>query len=342
MKIWIDLTNSPHINFFKPFIAKWKLDGHEIFITARDLSNTLPLIRQNNWDYVEVGGHAGKNRLKKIMYFPKRVWLLRKILKRNKPDIGISHSSFYSPIVCKLLKFPSIYLNDNEHAKGNYLAFRFASLNILPEFLFRTAQNKKWLQKYNVEFYSGIKEGIYLSQLYFSNTKGRPSGIKKVFIRLEPWNAEYYRGKSEFMDLIISELTNNYEVNILPRSNEQAIYFKKKKLNNLVIHESPLSLEEIANKTSLFIGAGGSMTRELAFLGIPTFSVYQGDLLEVDKYLIEIGMLKHSYKPNVHMIETFLKEYNKSEVNDLKKRGIDAFNLIDKRLNELVSKTSAQ
>ena len=84
------------------------------------------------------------------------------------------------------------------------------------------------------------------------------------------------------------------------------------------------------------------MTRELAFLGIPTFSVYQGDLLEVDKYLIEIGMLKHSYKPNVHMIETFLKEYNKSEVNDLKKRGIDAFNLIDKRLNELVSKTSAQ
>lgn len=340
MKIWIDLTNSPHINFFKPFIAKWKSEGHEVFITARDLANTIALIRQNNWDFIEVGGHAGKNKIKKIMYFPKRVFLLRKILRKNKPDIGISHSSFYSPIVCKLLNFPSIYLNDNEHAKGNYLAFKFASLNILPEFLLGTAERKRWLSKYNVEFYPGIKEGIYLSQLDIIKASSKHNNQKKIFIRLEPWTAQYYKGNSDFMDPIINELTKTYEINILPRSAEQTKYFKALKLNNLVVHESPLSLEEIVNKTSLFIGAGGSMTRELAFLGIPTFSVYQGDLLEVDKYLIKIGMLEHSYKPDVNMIETFLNNHQVGGAGGLREKGTMAYELINRRLNELANKTT--
>ncbi len=81
MKIWIDITNSPHINFFKPFIKKWNDEGNEIIITTRDLANTIDLIKQNNWNYYEIGGHAGKNKVKKLLYFPRRVLLLRKFLK---------------------------------------------------------------------------------------------------------------------------------------------------------------------------------------------------------------------------------------------------------------------
>ena len=36
------------------------------------------------------------------------------------------------------------------------------------------------------------------------------------------------------------------------------------------------------------------MTRELAMVGVPTISVYQGDLLEVDKLLIEQGLMLHA------------------------------------------------
>ena len=36
------------------------------------------------------------------------------------------------------------------------------------------------------------------------------------------------------------------------------------------------------------------MTRELAMIGIPTISVYQGELLEVDKLLIENGLMLHA------------------------------------------------
>ena len=75
MKIWIDLTNSPHINFFKPFIKKWNNEGYEIILTVRDLANTIQLVDQNRWVYTKIGGHAGKSKFKKLLYFPKRVCL---------------------------------------------------------------------------------------------------------------------------------------------------------------------------------------------------------------------------------------------------------------------------
>src|SRR5690554_2240541 len=201
MKIWIDLTNSPHINFFKPFINQWKSEGNEIIITTRDLANTIDLIKQNNWEYNEIGGHAGKSKLRKMLYFPRRVFLLYKFLKKVKPDIGITQSSFYLPVVGKLLHCPTIYLNDNEHAKGNFLAFRYASLNIIPEFLENLAKEQKWDKKFKLMFYPGIKEGIYLSQSPIVNLDRRESiSERKIYIRLEPWVAQYYSGKNHFMD----------------------------------------------------------------------------------------------------------------------------------------------
>lgn len=337
MKIWIDLTNSPHINFFKPFIKKWNSEGYQIILTVRDLANTIQLVEQNGWEYNEIGGHAGKNKFKKLIYFPKRVYLLYKFLKNNKPEIGISHSSFYSPIVCKLLKIPSIYLNDNEHAKGNYLAFKFATINMLPESLLFKAKKSKWTEKYAIEFYPGIKEGIYLSQTTIKVKDNQENQIKlKIFIRLEPWTAQYYKGKSDFMDLVIEKLNKKYEVIILPRSNEQINHFKNDKFTGIKICESPMFLETILKECKLFIGAGGSMTRELAFMGVPTLSVYQGALLSVDKYLIERGIMMHDSNPTIENIEELLHKQSLNNSNTILEKGLKAFNLIDNKLKEIL------
>jgi len=337
MKIWIDLTNSPHINFFKPFIKKWEKEGFEIIITARELANTIELINQNGWKYAEIGGHAGKSKFKKLLYFPKRVFHLYRFLKKNKPEIGISHSSFYSPIVCKLLKIPSIYLNDNEHAKGNYLAFKFATLNMLPEFLSDKAKQLKWLEKYNVEFYPGIKEGIYLSQSDNKNEKKQNSEVKlKIFIRLEPWTAEYYKGNSDFMDPIIQKLNKKHEVVILPRSKKQINHFKNDQFNGVQVCNEPMVLEDILKQCKLFIGAGGSMTRELAFLGVPTLSVYQGGLLSVDKYLINSGIMEFEPNPKMQDIEKLLNKQCSNSNIIIHKKGLKAFELIDNKLKALI------
>jgi len=330
MKIWIDLTNSPHVNFFKPFIVRWQIKGFKVIITTRNLSNTIDLIKLNKWKYFEVGNHAGKNMLRKILYFPRRVTSLLLFLKNIRPDIGISHSSFYSPIVCKLLGIPSIYLNDNEHAKGNYLAFRFASINIVPEVLYEKAKEWGWLKRYKIQFYPGIKEGIYLSQSNIINqTYTLKDDSKKIYIRLEPRTAEYYSGKNYCLDKLIVELNDIYQVIILPRDRKQANHYLLKNLKNVVVAERPVMLEEIYEKCHIFIGAGGSMTRELSYLGVPTVSIYQGELLEVDKYLINNNFMYYNKKPKIEDIKIFLNNIKLVNNSELTNKGREAFNLIN-------------
>ena len=47
MKIWIDITNTPHVNVLLPIIRHLE-KGHSLIITARNFSETLPLLRKNN------------------------------------------------------------------------------------------------------------------------------------------------------------------------------------------------------------------------------------------------------------------------------------------------------
>lgn len=330
MKIWIDLTNSPHINFFAPFIDLWGKGNYEVVITTRDLANTIDLIKRNNWDYKEIGGHAGKNIVKKIFFFPLRVYLLLRFLRSVKPDIGISHSSFYSPLVCKILGILSIYINDNEHAKGNYLAFRFSSVNLLPEALKKKAEEVGWIKKFNIKFYPGIKEGVYLSQAIGLSKQSTKIKADTIFVRLEPWTAQYYSSKKFFLDKILLEIANDYKVIILPRGKEQMTYYQNKKFNKIIVQEKALTIEEIYHQCLLFIGAGGSMTREMAYLGIPTISVYQDKLLEVDKFLIEKGHMLHFNSLDKNIIDERIKRNSYLDNNLLKLKGNEAFLMIAK------------
>jgi predicted glycosyltransferase len=334
MKIWIDLTNSPHINFFKPFIQEMESEGHEIILTCRDLANTIDLIKQNNYQYTEIGGHAGKNTVKKIFYFPMRVWLLWKFLRKSKPDLAISHSSFYSPLVAFLLRRPSIYINDNEHAKGNYIAFKFATLIFLPEFLTQKAHELKWPSKYNIKFYPGIKEGVYLSkediQRISKNHKKKPS----IYIRPEPWTAQYYKGGNYFFDDLLNELAENYAITLLPRGKDQAQHYKNGSFKNINVMEKALLLKDIIEDCDMFIGAGGTMTREIAYTGLPTISIYQDALLEVDKFLIDHNFMYHFTNLKKNDVDQIINDKKGRNEISLKGKGIQAYELIRNEIFE--------
>jgi predicted glycosyltransferase len=335
LKIWIDLTNSPHVNFFKPFINDWQSEGHQIIITSRDLANTIDLINQNGWHHQTIGEHVGKNLFKKIFYFPNRVVKLYKYLKTQRPDIAISQSSFYSPVTAWMLNVPSIYLNDNEHAKGNYIAFLFASVVLLPEALKNLYSNTFLEKMFRIDFYPGIKEGIYLSKLNLEQKEYNVGKEKKnIYVRLEPITAQYYNGDSFELDNLLIKLKDIHNVYILPRNKKQIDYYKSQKFEGINVLLTSLYLNDIYKDCDLFIGAGGSMTREMAFLGVPTISIYQSALLEVDKYLISIGMLKHQKTLSLEIVQNFLSNFNIDTSLALKNKGINAFQKIKTKVYE--------
>lgn len=133
MKVWFDLSNSPHINLFYDLIRDLEDCGHEVIVTCRPLANTVDLLNQKGMKFTIVGRHYGKKFHKKLLGYPIRVLQLRNFLKSRSLDLAVSQSSFHSPLVAALLGVPSIYTNDNEHALGNLPSFIFANKIFIPE-----------------------------------------------------------------------------------------------------------------------------------------------------------------------------------------------------------------
>lgn len=316
MKIWIDITNSPHVLFFQNIINDLKTH-HEILITTRPLANTIELLEQVGFSYNIIGKHYGQKSLNKIFGFFIRIFQLTKFLKSKKIDVSISHSSFYSPIVSKILKARCVYLNDNEHAQGNRISFVFSDHIMVPEYLNLEKVKKQGAKSEKIIVYPGVKEGVYLWSLKLDH-KSKISPDKKrqtIYIRPEPWTAQYYKGRCNFIDNLLINLKSDYSIVLLPRGKLQSSYYRSNKFSGITIPKSSKNLKDIMQDCDLFIGAGGTMTREAAVLGIPTISIYQDHLLDVDRYLIDIGLMIHRNDLSANEVRQYLSLNNKQKPN---------------------------
>ncbi len=336
MKIWFDLSNSPHINMFYDLIRELEADGHTIVITSRPLANTVELLDQRGLKHTVVGEHYGKNFYKKIFGYPIRVLQLRKFLKKQQIDLAVSQSSFHSPVVAKLLGIPSIYTNDNEHAMGNKPSFLCATTILIPENLSVDKVARNGVSAKKVVQYPGVKEGIYLwskGEKIQQQRKDNPAKGINIYIRPEPQTAQYYKGKENFLDDTILALQQKYTVTVLPRDANQAKHYKQEKFSKTVVPDKPMSFDVIAANCTIFIGAGGSMTRELAILGIPTISVYQDALLEVDEFLLSKGLMLHEPMLTAEKVETYINGLqNKPPALELMNKGKAAYQLFKKEI----------
>lgn len=332
MHIWFDISNSPHINMFHDLIKDLEAEGHKITITSRPLANTVQLLDQRGLRHTIVGEHYGKNFYKKVFGYPIRVMQLRRFLKKQKPDLAVSQSSFHSPVVAKLLGIPSIYTNDNEHALGNLPSFFFATEILIPENLPVANVAKNGISARKVKQYPGVKEGIYLWQkgkALSEQKKAQAGDAVKIYIRPEPLTAQYYKGKQNFLDDTIIALQHQYEITVLARDKTQLAHYKQEKFSKVNVPDKPIDFDTIARNCTLFIGAGGSMTRELAILGVPTISVYQDDLLEVDKYLIEKKVMIHEPNLTAAVVEKYLQSLqNKAPETEIMDKGKKAYELL--------------
>jgi predicted glycosyltransferase len=286
-----------------------------------------------------IGNSVKKSFGSKLFAFPLRVRSLVQFIKYQKLDIAIGQSSFYLPVAAKFLGIPSIYTNDNEHAMGNIPSFFFASKIFLPENISISKAVKQGAKIEKIIQYPGIKEGIYLwpkgIEIQKSRNGQKPS---KIYIRPEPQTAQYYSGKLNFLDDLLLELKNQYDFIILVRDKNQFDHYTQAQFLNINVPSNTLDFNSVASDCLLFIGAGGSMTREMAIMGIPTISVYQGKLLDVDNFLIAQNLMLHEPNLTSEKLEGFLSKTKSMTYNDsLIQKGNKAYNLIKETLFEMNS-----
>ncbi|NJE03256.1 DUF354 domain-containing protein [Thermococcus sp. MV11] len=299
MKVWIDITNAPHVHFFKGVIRELEKAGHEVLLTTREFDGLTGILDMYGFDYYVVGKHGGATLEGKLLASSERMYRLSKLIIEEKPDLALYKHSAEAPRVAFGLQIPSIGFVDNETAIGqNKLILPYTRLLLFPKAidayeLFRSGADPNGMRPVN-----GFSE---LAHLYGFRPEGRvlrELGLRKnsyIVMRTEPIKANYFNGpeKSVLEDVI--PLLPEIPIVLFPRTKEQRERFER--FDNVIMPEKPVDSLSLLYYARLMIGAGGTMNREAIALGTPTISTYPGRLLAVTRWLIEKGVKFHSTDP---------------------------------------------
>ena len=151
--------------------------------------------------------------------------------------------------------------------------------------------------------YPGIKEDVYVPrfnpQAEILNDLDIDGEKINVLMRPPADEAHYHNPQSEILfDEIINYLASkpNVRLIIVPRSiaQKKLLYLKYKKyfeLNLLYIPEIVVNGLNLIWHCDLVISGGGTMNREAVALGVPVYSIFRGEIGEVDKLLNKKGKL---------------------------------------------------
>jgi predicted glycosyltransferase len=270
-----------------------------VVLTARDNAQTAELSRER-WPSIEViGGHSPKARVAKAGNIARRVDDLRRWAKRIRPDVALSHNSYAQIVAARAARIPAVTAMDFEHQPANHLAFRLARTILLPEVLPAAAVRRQGATPQKTVRYPGLKEELYIGDfepdpaiLEKVGIQGRPRVV--VLIRTPPSRAVYHHFDNPlFEDALRAACGLPGAVGVaLARHPEQAAAIDRLGLPNCLVPRAAIDSRSLMYAADLMIGAGGTMTREAALMGIPTWTLFAGTTPAVDEWLVSQGSLK--------------------------------------------------
>jgi uncharacterized protein len=338
MRVWIDLSNSPHPLLFAPIARRLEELGHEIGVTVRDNAQTVELALERWPDAAIIGGQSPKSRAQKVEVMMARIPLLRRWARSFRADVALSHNSYAQIVAAKVLGLPVVTAMDYEGQPANHLAFRLADLILMPEALRGTAARKQGASDRRTRFYSGFKEEIYLGD--FEPDPGvlptlgiEPNGPPLVVARTPPSRAAYHQFGNPLFGEAIEALGKDPSAQtvVLTRHPEQREAIEALELSNVVVPDHAIDSRSLMYHADLVIGAGGTMTREAALMGVPTYSVFAGEQPAVDTWIEAKGMLKQLTDPT-QLIPMSRRVSDPTPLEDLRARAsavesmvVDAF-----------------
>jgi predicted glycosyltransferase len=302
MKVWIDLSNSPHPLLFAPVSKQLQALDHEVRVTARDNAQTVELARQHWADLEVIGGPSPAGLAAKAGSMLARMWGLASWARRERPDIALSHNSYAQVAAARALGIRTVTAMDYEHQPANHLAFRLAHSVLLPSALAANGVRRMGATPKKARFYEGLKEEIYLGDFTPDREVMAAAGLapdpRKILVvaRTPPSGALYHRGGNPlFVDALRAVAAQpGVQLVVLPRRPDQRHEIAAWGLQNLALPERALEARSLMYAADLVLGAGGTMTREAALLGVPTLSLFAGEVPAVDRWLEERGALRRA------------------------------------------------
>jgi predicted glycosyltransferase len=311
MRVWIDVTNSPHVVFFRPLVALLEERGHDVTITARDFAQTLELLDDAGLGHTVVGPpHAGASPARKAAAMASRLRALRRFARPRRFDVALSHASHELPLAARSLGVPSSYAFDYEFARAQHgLGCRAATRVVVPEAIPRARLERIGARARKVRRYPGLKEEYYLHGFEPDAAALERLGVDRsrvvVVVRTPPDVSLYHRHASPLFAGVLERLGSDPAVHavVLPRTPEQREAIRGASLPSLLVPERAVDALSLVALADLVVSAGGTMNREAVALGTPVYTTFSGRLGAVDAGLVADGRLRTLDDPAAIAVE---------------------------------------
>jgi len=299
MRVWIDVTNSPHVAFFRPVVALLRERGDEVTITAREFAQTLELLDDAGLEHTVVGPpHGGASRVAKVRAMSGRLTALRGFARSRGFDLALSHASHELPLVARSLRIPSAYAFDYEFALAQHrLGSLAATRVVVPEAIPQARLTRLGAPERKVVRYAGLKEEYYLHGFRPDPSVLGALGLDRsrvlVVVRTPPEVSLYHGGDTTLFGAVLARLAGEDGVQAvaLPRTAAQREALRAAS-PSLVVPDRAVDALSLVALADLVVSAGGTMNREAVALGTPVCTTFAGRLGAVDEQLVVEGRLR--------------------------------------------------
>ncbi len=313
MKVWVDLTNSPHVLVLRPIIELLARRGHDVRVTARDFAQTLGLCERFGIEHEAIGRHRGGGLPAKAAGLFDRSLELTRWARKRGFELAIGHGSNDITVAAAILRIPCSTTFDYEWATIQHnVNCRLAQAVVVPDAI-PVDRFARYGARRKVRGYAGLKEEYYLADFtpdpailqQLSLDAGQPITV----VRTPPAVSLYHRFENDLFGEVLGRLQGSQAV-VLPRTPEQRAELSR--AGGFIVPERAIDAQSLIAYADLVISAGGTMNREAVALGTPVFTVFEGRLGAVDEQLIASGRLQRlTSASDIHVT----KRANAGDVN---------------------------
>jgi uncharacterized protein len=310
MRVWIDLTNSPHVVVMRPVIELLREDGHDVRVTARDFAQTLGLLERFGIEHTAIGHHRGEHLSAKALGLASRSGALARWARRHGPfEIALGHGSNDVSVAARLLKIRCSTMFDYEWAAvQHHVNCRLSQAVVVPDAI-PPERLYRYGAKGKVRAYEGLKEEYYLADFEPSAAVLAELGLERerpiVVVRTPPEVSLYHRFENDLFSEVLERLRTacapagtersvvageGMQAVVLPRTDEQRAQLRE--VPGFTVPEQAIDAQSLIAFADLVISAGGTMNREAVALGTPVYTTFEGRLGALDERLLAEGRLR--------------------------------------------------
>jgi uncharacterized protein len=308
--VWIDVDNPPQVQYLYPFVEAFRDRGAGVILTARDYGHALELLRLRGASFYSVGGEFGVSKLDKIRGVFLRARALRRLLRQVPAPHVLLSGSRSSALVARWMGIPSFVIADYEYANSSF--HRMTRSTILhPDVIDSKAFFASGIGPGRLISFSGLKEDISLGSLDLKNvpphrfSELENDALVRVLFRPPAETSHYYKPKSRDLALhALGHLAAASEAVVIfsPRHEWQLADLERFSWRHRpVVLEKPIPFVSLLKGVDLLVCSGGTMLREAAYLGLPSYSILKSRIGGVDRHLASIGRARLIGSPDEFM-----------------------------------------